>query len=95
MSLDQRTVENVAHLARLALSPEQAANMTAQLERILGVIAEMQAIPTEGVAPMAHPLDLSQRLRPDAVANADERETLMHNAPAQAAGLFLVPKVIE
>lgn len=95
MSLDQKTVEHVAHLARLALSPEDLAARTAQLERILDVIAEMQAIHTEGVTPMAHPLDLSQPLRPDVVGNADERDKLMQNAPSQAAGLFRVPKVIE
>lgn len=95
MSLDQKTVEHVAHLARLELDPADVAAMTAQLESILGMIAEMQAIHTEGVSPMAHPLDLSQRLRPDEVTNADEREKLMATAPNQAAGLYLVPKVIE
>ena len=95
MSLDEATVNKVAHLARLELLPEHTAAVTAQLGRILGVIAEMQAVDTRGVAPMAHPLDLQQPLRADEISNADQREQLMACAPSQSAGLYLVPKVIE
>jgi len=44
---------------------------------------------------MAHPLDAVQRLRPDAVTEADERDRYQENAPSVAGGLYLVPKVIE
>ena len=45
---------------------------------------------------MAHPLaDQVQRLRPDAVAETDQHEKYQRNAPGVAAGLYLVPKVIE
>jgi len=44
---------------------------------------------------MAHPLDVAQRLRPDAVTEPDVREACLSQAPAAEAGLFLVPKVIE
>ena len=50
---------------------------------------------TEGVTPMAHPLNAMQRLRPDAVTEADERDRYQANAPATSAGLYLVPRVIE
>lgn len=95
MSLDQDTVEKIAHLARLKLSLESSAAMSQQLERILGMIAEMQAVDTTGIEPMAHPLDLGQPLRADEVRNPNQREHLMACAPSQSAGLFRVPKVIE
>lgn len=95
MSLDQDTVEKIAHLARLKLTLESSAAMSEQLDRILGMIAEMQAVDTSAVAAMAHPLEVSQPLRADEVCNGDRREQLMASAPSQSAGLFRVPKVIE
>ncbi len=59
------------------------------------MIERMQAIDTDGVEPMAHPLGGAQRLRDDAVSVGDERAANLANAPAQQDGLFLVPKVIE
>jgi aspartyl-tRNA(Asn)/glutamyl-tRNA(Gln) amidotransferase subunit C len=47
------------------------------------------------VAPMAHPLDRTQRLRPDEVTESDEHELFQENATAVERGLYLVPKVIE
>ena len=49
----------------------------------------------EGVEPLAHPTDMVQRLRADAVTEPDQRETLLAGAPKSERGLFLVPKVIE
>ena len=55
----------------------------------------MQAVDTDGVEPMAHPLGGSQRLREDTVTEGDGRDANMRNAPSQQDGLFLVPRVIE
>jgi aspartyl-tRNA(Asn)/glutamyl-tRNA(Gln) amidotransferase subunit C len=44
---------------------------------------------------MAHPLDTSQRLRPDEVTEKDDHELFQQNAAAVEAGLYLVPKVID
>ena len=55
----------------------------------------MNAVDTTGVAPMAHPLDMAQRLRPDEVAEPNQRERFQAIAPRVEAGLYLVPKVIE
>ncbi|MHB8744401.1 MAG: Asp-tRNA(Asn)/Glu-tRNA(Gln) amidotransferase subunit GatC, partial [Sulfuricaulis sp.] len=50
---------------------------------------------TQGVTPMAHPMDAAQRLRPDAVTETDQRERFQAIAPQVEAGLYLVPRVIE
>jgi aspartyl-tRNA(Asn)/glutamyl-tRNA(Gln) amidotransferase subunit C len=55
----------------------------------------MQAVDTEGLEPMAHPLGGAQRLRDDVVTEVDERAGNLANAPEQQDGLFLVPRVIE
>jgi len=88
-------VEKIAHLARIALSDDDVPATTAKLSGILGLIDEMQAVDTDGIAPLAHPLETTQRLRPDEVSETNQREAYQTIAPATEAGLYLVPKVIE
>lgn len=95
MSLTPEQVQQVAHLARLELKPEKTALYASQLSNILAMVDQLTAADTQGVAPMAHPLGLTQRLRPDAVSEENLRERYQAHAPSVADGLFLVPKVIE
>lgn len=95
MSLTPEDVKKIAWLGRLAIDEEQIAGYAQGLSGILDFVAQMDAVDTADVAPMAHPLDESQRLRVDDVAEVDAREVFQANAPAVEAGLYLVPKVIE
>jgi aspartyl-tRNA(Asn)/glutamyl-tRNA(Gln) amidotransferase subunit C len=95
MSLSPEQVRQVAHLARLQLPPEKLEHYARQLSNILQMVDQLGAAKTEGVTPMAHPLDMVQRLRPDAVSEPDRREAFQAIAPAVEDGLYLVPKVIE
>lgn len=95
MSLSPEEVEKIASLARLAVSGQDISAYAKELSAILDLVEQMNSIDTDGVMPMAHPLDLAQRLRADAVTESDQRESLQKNAPRVEAGLYLVPKVIE
>ena len=95
MSLSPEQVQQVAHLARLELHPEKTAVYAQQLTNILAMVDQLTAADTTGVAPMAHPLELTQRLRPDVVSEPNRRDSYQAYAPAVDNGLFLVPKVIE
>jgi aspartyl-tRNA(Asn)/glutamyl-tRNA(Gln) amidotransferase subunit C len=96
MLLTREQIENIAHLARLALSPAELAVYQQSLSAIFDFVGELDRADTAHVAPMAHPLPgLSQRLRPDVVSETDRHEIFQRNAPQVAAGLYLVPKVIE
>jgi len=95
MSLNSDEVGRIARLARLELSPEEIGRTGDQLNGILAFIEQLQAVDTAGVAPMAHAIDVVQRLRTDAVTEADRREAFQAIAPETEAGLYLVPKVIE
>lgn len=95
MSLSDDQVRRIARLARIALGPQESAAVREQLNRVLGLIDQMRAVDTAGVEPMAHALDLVQRLRPDEVTEPDLRQRFQAVAPAVEAGLYLVPKVIE
>ena len=66
-----------------------------KLSAIVDFVDQLSAAATDGVVPMAHPLNASQRLRPDAVTEADQRDDIQQNAPEVSDGLYLVPKVIE
>ena len=93
LSLDQ--LPRLALLARIAVSREEADAALVPLNRVLGLIDQMQKIDTRGVEPMAHALDLRQRLREDAVTEVDQHALFQSVAPAVEQGLYLVPKVIE
>ena len=95
MSLNRDDVEKIAHLARLAITEEEAEAYASDLSNILTLVEEMNAVDTEGVTPMAHPLHMAQRLRVDEVTEVDQRERFQSNAPLTEAGLYLVPRVIE
>ena len=65
------------------------------LSRIIDFVQQLERADTEGVTPMAHPLNMTQPLREDAVTESDQRDLYQQNAQAVEAGLYLVPKVIE
>ena len=95
MSLTREDVSRIGRLARIALSADEEQRVLGQLNGILGLIDELNAVSTEGVTPMSHAQDLAQRLRADQVTETDRRDALMANAPQRENGLFPVPKVIE
>ena len=95
MSLTSDDVAKIAHLARLAVSPDDAAALGRDLSNILDLVEQMDSVDTADVEPMAHPLEMAQRLRDDRVTEQDQRDRYQENAPAVEKGLFLVPKVIE
>lgn len=96
MSLTRAQIETIAHLARLELEPAEIPVYQESLSRILDLVGELERADTAGVVPMAHPLPgLTQRLRPDEVTEEDRHELYQACAPQIAAGLYLVPKVIE
>jgi len=95
MSLSPDQIRRLARLARIALEPAEGEAVLAQLNRVLGLIDEMRVVDTGGSQPMAHALDVVQRLRADAVTESDQHELFQSVAPAVENGLYLVPRVIE
>lgn len=95
MSLELQDIEHIARLARLAVSHEDAPGYRQDLNNILHLVEQMNQLDTQGVNPLAHPLELTQRLRPDQVTESNQRDALQAIAPQTQEGLYLVPKVIE
>ena len=95
MSISLEEVLKISHLARLHVDEEQAGQYATDLSKILAWVQQMNQVDTQGIAPMAHPLDVIQRLREDKVTETDQREKFQTIAPRTEKGLYLVPKVIE
>ena len=95
MALTAHDIQRTAKLARLGLTETETESTLEKLNAVLELIDHMQTVETEGVAPMSHPLDLTQTLRADAVTESNQREKLQAIAPAAADGLYLVPRVVE
>ncbi|WP_406828030.1 Asp-tRNA(Asn)/Glu-tRNA(Gln) amidotransferase subunit GatC [Microbulbifer sp. ARAS458-1] len=95
MAVDAQTVEKLAELARIAISEETIDEVSSRLGDVLQLVDQLQAVNTDGVAPMAHPLDEVQVLRKDEVTESNRREDFLALAPQTEAGLYLVPKVID
>jgi len=92
LTLEQ--IKRAAYLARLDVSDAEAESTIQRLNDILTLIGEMRSVDTEGVSPMSHAQDLTQRLREDVPVEEDWRATFQAIAPETAEGYYLVPRVI-
>jgi len=95
MSLNKEQVKEIAQLAKLSINDSEIEQSTIELNNILSLMAELGEIETDQVEPMAHPLEMSQRLREDVVSEADLSEEFQAIAPKTRKRHFLVPTVIE
>jgi aspartyl-tRNA(Asn)/glutamyl-tRNA(Gln) amidotransferase subunit C len=95
VSLDKDQVQQIAQLARLEIKPEEHTELVDKLSKIVDFVDHLSEADTDGVIPLAHPLNVAQRLRPDVVTEPNERDRYQQNAPSVTDGLYLVPKVIE
>jgi aspartyl-tRNA(Asn)/glutamyl-tRNA(Gln) amidotransferase subunit C len=92
---EEINIQHLARLARLHLDTEATEHARSDLKNIVTMINAMQAVDTEGITPMAHPLDAAQRLRADVVSEEVDPEKFQAGAPETAQGYYLVPRVVE
>jgi aspartyl-tRNA(Asn)/glutamyl-tRNA(Gln) amidotransferase subunit C len=101
MSISTEQVKWVATLARLEMSDGDLARLAGQLSAILDYVDQLKQVPTDGVEPLAHPLDLSNVFRDDEPAPSLPVADALANAPATidepvtGGGFFLVPAVLD
>jgi aspartyl-tRNA(Asn)/glutamyl-tRNA(Gln) amidotransferase subunit C len=95
VTLSAKDIEYIAHLARLEIDQADVPAYADKLGKIIDFIDELASADTGELVPMAHPLQMRQRLRPDAVIETDQRDYYQENAPETAGGLYVVPRVVE
>jgi len=92
--LNEDDVRHVAKLARLQLKDEEIIRFTEQLRSVLDHAADVASLDLEGVAPTAHPLELSNVLRADEVTASSDRDEVLRAAPSVADHRFRVPRIV-
>lgn len=95
MSVDIDTVRRVARLARIAVTDEEAARMTGELNTILGFVEQLNEVDVAGIEPMTSVTPMAMRKRQDVVTDGNKAADIVANAPATEENFFLVPKVVE
>ena len=95
MSVDLATVKRVAHLARIAVTDEDAVKMQAELNAILGFVEQLNEVDVEGVEPMTSVVEMAMKKRADVVTEGDKAADIVANAPLTEDNFFMVPKVVE
>lgn len=93
ISVDQ--VKHVAHLARLAITEEEASKFTKQLDDIISFAEQLNELDTENVEPMAHALEVRNVMREDRAQQGLQREEVLKNAPDHQDGQIKVPGIME
>ena len=95
MSIERQEIEKLATLSRIAIGEDTITEVSQRLSSVLELVDQLQAVNTDGVEAMSHPMKAAQRLREDEVSEINQREAFQAIAPDTEEGLFLVPKVIE
>jgi len=95
MAILDRDIDKLCALAQLGLDASERSAARSDLERMIAMVDAMAQVDTTDVAPLAHPLDATQRLRDDGVAAGVSREALLAVAPLTHDGLYLVPRVLD
>lgn len=95
VSLDKEEVRTIAHLARLSVDEDRLEAVAHELSTVLALVDRLNAVDTDGVEPMAHPVSSALHLRADEVTEPDDRDNLQSPAPSTHDGYFTVPRVIE
>lgn len=94
MAISEEQVRHVALLARLELSDDQVEQIGGELNSILEHIDEIQQLDLEGVEPTAHPLDVVNMTRVDAIRPGLSQEDALKNAPEVENGSFVIPQIV-
>lgn len=95
LKVTRDVVGKIAELAQLQIRESEIDNVLEKMNQVLDLVEEMQAVDTNGVEPMAHPLDATQTLRADRITETNQRDHFQQLAPATQDGLYLVPRVVE
>lgn len=95
MSVDSATIRRVAHLARIAVAPEEVEKLEAEFNSMLGFVEQLSGLDVSDVEPMTSVRPMKIKMRQDVVSDGGYAERIVANAPATEDGFFVVPKVVE
>ncbi len=92
--IDEKTIQHIAKLARLKVTPEDAVEYGEQLNKVIGHFQQISKINTDGVEPLVTPAEIDFFTRPDENRHGLSTAEMLANAPDKAGNLFKVPPVV-
>lgn len=92
--IDQKTIEHIAKLARLKVTPEEATEYGEQLTKVLAHFQQIASLDTSNVEPLVTPSEIDFFAREDVIKQENTTEEMVKNAPDKAGNLFKVPSVV-
>jgi aspartyl-tRNA(Asn)/glutamyl-tRNA(Gln) amidotransferase subunit C len=95
MSVDAKTVRDIAHLARIAVNDDEIEHLQGELNAILAFVEQLAEVDVSGVEPMTSVTPMTMKKRADVVTDGGDPEAILTNAPAREGDYFVVPKVVE
>jgi aspartyl-tRNA(Asn)/glutamyl-tRNA(Gln) amidotransferase subunit C len=95
MSVDDKTVRRIAHLARIAVADDEAEHLRGEINAILAFVEQLSEVDVTGIKPMTSVTPMVIKKRPDVVTEGGDVDAVLRNAPATENNYFLVPKVVE
>jgi aspartyl-tRNA(Asn)/glutamyl-tRNA(Gln) amidotransferase subunit C len=95
MSSPNLDVRDVARLARIELTDEEATTFQAQLGRVLEYVEQLGTLDVSHVEPTAHANPVFNVFREDVAHPGLDQKVVLANAPHSANNLVVVTKVIE
>ena len=95
MEISDKTVRDVAHLARLEFNDHQLEKIKNDLNRMLGFVNKLDELNTEGIEPLIYISEESNVLREDVIAHQVTQKEALKNAPKKDSDYFKAPKVID
>ena len=95
MKITEHDIKTVASLSRLRIRDEEAQEVTAQLDKFLTYVENLQTIDTTNIEPTTYALPMQNVFRADEVKPSLERDLALSNAPLAEEGYFKVPRVLE
>ena len=93
--MDKDTIKKLTYLSKLSIPESDIDELSKNLDNILKLIGEIDAAPTDGMLPMAHPLDFSQPLRDDICKKDINIEENQHDSTKVKDGYYTVPKILD
>ena len=95
MSIKKSEIAYISSLSKLKMEDSEIVNYTRQISDILKMIQQLEKVDTDDIEPMAHPLNMKQRLRADVITEENHRDLYQNNAVEFEEGFYKVPKVID
>ena len=95
MQVDEATVQRIARLARIKVTPDEAKALETELSGILDWVKQLDEVDTSNVEPMTRVVPIALKRRKGEVTDGGIADDVTRNAPQTEDHFFVVPKVVE